>query len=438
MLNKRFVLLCQHFYPEMISTGMHMTELASRLTELGWQVTVYCAQPSWGIDSAKAEPVPAEINYQGICIRRVRTVGRQQGSLLARLLFAVSFLVATGWALWQTRADYPGLVVTTNPPFLGLVGWLYARLLKRPYLLIVYDIYPEIAVQLGALGAHSWLTKLWQRVTELILRTATVVVVIGRDMAAVVKAKVPQGQHGRIVLIPNWSDERQLTPVPKATNPFRQEHGLAGAFVVQYAGRMGRTHNLEPLIEAAQLLRSQNILFQLIGEGAKKAKLEQLVAEYGLINVQFLPYQPLETLSAMLSAADVAVVCLESFYTGLSVPSKAYGVMASATPILGLLDPASEIGQMISETGCRLILCDPTAQQVATVLSELRADPGRRQAMGAAGRQAFLAKYSLTRAALAYDAALTAMLGDSERHAQLLQTAENIVVPVGQGVAGER
>ena len=93
------------------------------------------------------------------------------------------------------------------------------------------------------------------------------------------------------------------------------------------------SHNLEPLIDAARELSDTNVLFQFVGEGAKKPKLEELVASYGLANVQFLPYQPMRRLAETLSAADVAVVCLESGHTGISVPSKAYGVIASGTPI---------------------------------------------------------------------------------------------------------
>lgn len=423
MSNRRFVLLCQHFYPEMISTGMHMTELATRLTDLGWEVVVYCAKPSWGVDKEECKRVPKELVHQGIRILRVPTLGEQQKNLFARALFALSFLFAVVGALWAKRAEYHGLVVTTNPPFLGMVGWLFSRLFQMPYLLIVYDVYPDFAVNLGVLAPNSWLTKLWRRITRLILSEAATTVVIGRDMMEVIKGKMPPHLHERIVLIPNWSDERHVQPVCRAENRFRQEHHGNETFVVQYAGRMGRTHNLEPLLEAARIMAGENVLFQFIGEGAKKAKLEQFVAEHGLCNVQFLPYQPMARLGEMLSAADLAVVCLESFWTGLSVPSKAYGVMASGTPILAFLEPVSEIGQVIAETGCGLVMRDPTAHEVVTAIQSLIADPARRSAMGNAGRKVFLEKYSLQRAALAYDIALTRMLNNRVTE-RILEKAE--------------
>ena len=113
-------------------------------------------------------------------------------------------------------------------------------------------------------------------------------------------------------------------------------------------------------------------------------------------------------LAEMLSAANLSVVCLEQGHTGISVPSKAYGVLASGTPILGILDPAGEIGQMIAETGCG-VLVEPNGEAIAAVIEELMGDEGRCTAMSDAGRTAFLEKYTLGKAASAYDAVLSSV-----------------------------
>ena len=406
-VSKRFALLCQHFYPEMVSTGIHMTELATRLAELGWDVTAYTARPSWG--SELDAEAPARLSYRGVSIVRVPTLGRQQGGLPSRGAFAVSFALSSAWLLWRRRREHHALVITTNPPFLGIVGWLYSVLARTPYLLIVYDVYPEIVVNLGVVSPDSIIAGVWTRLTRAILRRASTVVVIGRDMADIVRSKLPVERHDRVVLIPNWSDEREVRPLARNENPFVEEHGLGDRFVIQYAGRFGRTHNLEPLGDAARLLADTDAYLQFIGEGPKKATLMRMTA--GLENVAFLPYQPMEALAGMLSAADVSVVCLEDGFTGLSVPSKTYGIIASGRPVLGLMDRGSEIGRMIEETGCGIVLEHASGEEVAAALRELIEDPERREAMGRAGRAAFLEGYTLERSSRAYDRALSAMLG---------------------------
>jgi glycosyltransferase involved in cell wall biosynthesis len=408
----RLVLLCEHFYPEMISTGMHMTELATRLTEHGWRITVYTAKPAWGTDDG-AGGAASEIVYEGVRILRVPTVASQRGSLISKAAAALSFALSVSWAAWRDRDRYDGMIITTNPPFMGALGWIFSRVYRRPYLLIVYDVFPDFAISLGVLRPDSLLAGAWRRLTAAILANAAVVVVIGRDMAELIRRKMPARRHDRIVLIPNWSDERHVRPIPAEVNSFRTEHGLEGRFVVQYSGRLGDKHNLEPLVDAARMLRDTNVLFQFVGEGAKKAKLQAMVERYGLTNVQFLPYQPMDRLAETLSAGDIAVVCLELGHTGISVPSKAYGVMAAGTPILGMLDPAGEIAQMIKETGCGLLV-DANPDDVAASIRELIATPSKVAAMGRAAREAFLETYTLSEAAEAYDRALTSMLRERQ------------------------
>jgi len=387
----------------MVSTGMHMTELARRLRKRNWEVTVYCAQPALEEDG---EEVPSEMTHRGIRIKRMPTIGEQRESTASRLVLALTYLASTIRALIGDRGKYDGLLVTTNPPFIGLAGWFMSKVFDKPYVQLVYDVYPDIAEQLGVIEENGVVSALWERMTRLMLNEAASTVVIGRDMADLIGGKLRRKKHGSMHLIPNWSDETVVAPIPRDENPFRREHDVGERILVQYAGRHGKTHNLEPLIEAAESLAEQPILFQFIGGGDKKDKLKRMAQERGLDNVTFLPYQPMDELDTVLAAADLAVVCLESRFTGMSVPSKTYGIMASGTPILGFVDEDSEVGKTIRETGCGFVLEDPTGREVAQHLRSLSGDTSRLDRMGEQGREAFEENYTLEAAAKRYDKVL--------------------------------
>jgi glycosyltransferase involved in cell wall biosynthesis len=147
-------------------------------------------------------------------------------------------------------------------------------------------------------------------------------------------------------------------------------------------------------------------MFQFIGEGAKKSKLRRMARDRKLDNVEFLPYQPLDRRGTMLSAADIGVVCLEGKFTGLSVPSKTYGIMAAGTPILGFLDGESEIGRTIREHKCGVVLENPSGEQVSQVLSSLIQEPERLKELGRRGHCAFKSKFTLNHVAERYDGVL--------------------------------
>lgn len=398
----RVALLCQHFYPEMISTGIHMTELATGLAEKGWTVTVYCAQPSLGISFSNSK-APSLLENKGVKIRRVQSFGSHSRNIFARLLFAMSYIASTAWTVFRDRRYYSGLIVTTNPPFLGLVARFMKLVCHKPYIFIVHDVYPDTAVKLGVMSSTSMLTHIWERITRSILRGADAVVVIGRDMEDVVRQKLEKASSHHIVLIHNWSDEQTVYPIPQERNTFFNEHVPKGWFVVQYSGRMGKTHNLEPLIEAAALLMNEPVFFQFIGDGSKRDILYELAQARGLTNIEFLPYQPMSKLAEVLSTADLAVVCLESSHTGLSVPSKTYGIMASGTPTLGFLALDSEIGRTITDNDCGVVVCNPNGAEVAGIIRDLIQTPDRLREMGTKAYRAFQDNYTLARAVQRYN-----------------------------------
>lgn len=398
---RRVLLLCQHFYPEMISTGMHMTELSVALAKLGWQITVCSAQPTL-LPEKNNQKVPCKMEYCGIKILRVPSLGGHSGGILNRFVFAITYLVMSTLFVIRNIKGFDGVLITTNPPFLGLLGWMISRLFTKPFILIVYDIYPEIVVKLGWFKPNSVIVRIWDYIARLILNGSACNVVIGRDMQELVTQKMKPDRKNKILLIPNWSDDEVVYPVPKSDNSFKKEFCPDDSLVVQYSGRMGRTHNIEPLIEAAELLKDKPFIFQFIGEGAKKSVLQGMSQKKGLKNVYFLPYQPFQRLSEVLSAADVAVVCLESVFTGLSVPSKTYGIMAAATPIIGLLNPLSEIGRTIIENNCGIVLDNPTGASVAKVLLQWLDNREHLQMMGRRGYEAFKRNYTLKVAAQRY------------------------------------
>lgn len=125
--------------------------------------------------------------------------------------------------------------------------------------------------------------------------------------------------------------------------------------------------------------------------------------ERGLDNVMFLPYQPLDELDTVFSAADLSVACLESRFTGMSVPSKTYGIMAAETPMLGFVEAESEVGRTIRDHECGVVTEDPTGEEVAQVVRRLIEHRDQLAEMEARGRAAFEERYALSHAAKRYE-----------------------------------
>ena len=278
-MKNKLLLICQHFYPEMVSTGLHMTELATSLnSNFNIEIEVLCSYPS------KKDFTDKEIadSYKNVNIIRKKSNGKEHGSVINRLLFGFSFFARVLTYIIFHQKKYAGFIITTNPPFLGLTTVLLKRLFGKPYFLIVYDVYPDLAIKMGILKQKSLTAKLWNFITITILKNANRFSVIGRDMERIILNKA-RGLEAKSVLICNWSDPGHVKPIAVAENIFLKQYPkLKNKFLFVYSGNMGRTHNMEDILILAKVFETENdYIFLIIGGGAKfdKVMLPKLLNE---------------------------------------------------------------------------------------------------------------------------------------------------------------
>ncbi|MEK7707308.1 MAG: glycosyltransferase family 4 protein, partial [Verrucomicrobiota bacterium] len=345
------------------ATGQLLSELCEDLSETH-EVTVVAGRPynmaCWG----SVSPILAETRG------RVRIL-RAYNPRLNKRLFAARVLNLLSYFCFSFLAGFfarrPEVVVAeTDPPVLGLIGLLFAKLHRAKFVFYVQDLFPEVGVALGQLH-NPLLIKLLDAGTRQILRGADAVVVLGHDMRERVKAKACC-RASRIRIISNWVDTRKLRPQPKQ-NPFREQHQLGGCFVVMYSGNLGLSQGLHRVIEIAAAMQDlPTVRFVFVGEGAAKERLLTRARALGLKNVLLLPYQPKESLSYSLSAADVHLVTLERGLAGLIVPSKVYGILAAGRPFIAAVEEESDIAELIRQGRCGIRVEPNSVEQLRAAI----------------------------------------------------------------------
>jgi glycosyltransferase involved in cell wall biosynthesis len=260
-----------------------------------------------------------------------------------------------------------------------------------PFIYWVQDLYPDVAVAFGLLRARAPATLAFEQLSRASLRLASKVVAIGEVMGERLLRKGLESS--KLSIIHNWSDAA-IGEVPKATNWFLDRHSLRGKFVVQYSGNMGRGHEFATLLNAAERLQHRSdVAFLFIGEGAKRAEIEDAVRTRRLGNVTLLPYQRREDLPYSLGAADLSAISLSDGLEGLIVPSKLYGVLASGKPALHFGSPRSEIARVLEQEQCGRAIPHGDVDGAVRYIEELADHPERAAELGARGRAAFLARY---------------------------------------------
>ncbi len=103
-----------------------------------------------------------------------------------------------------------------------------------------------------------------------------------------------------------------------------------------YSGNIGLSGDVEVLIDVAEKIRRDDIIFLIIGDGAKKQMIREKAEKLVLKNIIFLPWQPADELPFSLSSASIAVVSLGVKTSRLAVPSKLYNCLSVGAPLLCL------------------------------------------------------------------------------------------------------
>jgi glycosyltransferase involved in cell wall biosynthesis len=334
------------------------------------------------------------MEHRGIKILRVGNTQFEKNSILGKILNSTTFFLGTVHRSLTLPRDTVVLVVT-NPPILPFVPYLLSFLRKQKFVCLIHDVYPDIAVRLGYLRQGGILCRLWERMNQRMMHGAAAVIVLGRDMEKKIREKLDPSDWGKIRVIPNWSDEDAICPLEKGDNPFLREIGLSpSAFIVQYSGNMGLSHDMETIIEAANRLQDIPVRFLFIGGGGKREKIGKMVADLGLENVLFLPYQPKENLRYSLACSDVSLVCLEEGVEGLSVPSKYYGILASGRPVIALMAERSEVAMSVRESGCGFVVPPGDPDALAERIRYLFDHPDAVREMGKKARESLERNYS--------------------------------------------
>ncbi|HEY9614641.1 glycosyltransferase family 4 protein [Allocoleopsis sp.] len=383
--NRRIKLsiITQFYPPDYAATGQLIEELALQLGQLGMPVQIFTGQPGYAFHEKSA---PAIEQLDQVRIKRSRTTRLWSKRIRGKALNGLLFCLRSGVHLLRNRSRGDVLLLTTAPPFLPILGYLVHKTFGLPYVCLLYDLYPDVAVELKVVAREHWAVRLWDTINCHVWRRAQKIIVLSTTMKDRVVAKCPEITD-KISVIHNWADPNQIAPIAKHQNWFAQAFNLVDTFTVLYSGNMGRCHDMETILEAAKLLKDEPIQFVFIGNGAKRPGFRTQASQLGLKNCQFLPYQDKENLPYSLTACDLSLVSVSPGMEGLVAPSKLYPALAAGRPLAIICEQHSYLRSMLEESGCGEAFNNGDPEGLAAFIRRLASDSQLTKQMGQAGRR---------------------------------------------------
>lgn len=375
--------LTQFFPPDFAPTGQLIEELVRQLSQQGVSVDVFTGQPGYAFKDAEAPDLEC---LGSIRVKRSRVAQLWPERIRGKAINGVLFLLRAALHLVLHWRKIELLLITTAPPFFPVVGYFANLCFGIPYVCILYDLYPDIAVELGVLQHHHWLVRVWQQFNLRVWRRAQGIIVLSPAMKQHIAQQCPE-VAAKISVIHSWANPELIVPIPKQENWFALRYRLIEPFTVLYSGNMGRCHDIDTIVEAATLLRDEPIKFVWIGDGAKRKVLADQGKHLGLTNLLFLPYQEKDILPYSLTSCDLSLVSVSAGMDCLLAPSKLYSALSAGRPIAVVCPPESYLKDLVRDANCGVVIPNGDGQGLANFIRQLAGDRTLVAQLGESGRR---------------------------------------------------
>jgi colanic acid biosynthesis glycosyl transferase WcaI len=397
----RITFLCQYFPPEMGAPAARTWEHTREWVAQGHAVTVVTGfpnHPTGILQPGYQGKILMRESPAGIDLLRTWVYCAPNKGFFRRSLNFLSFF-GSSLLFGGLLTPRPDVVIGTSPQFFcAVAAYLLSGWKRVPFVFEVRDIWPQSAIELGAIR-NRLLIRLLEAMEGQLYRRARLIIIVAESTRPYLLAKGVPAE--KIALIPNGIDEHFLKAASRDPAQIRAEYGWQEKFLVGYIGTHGMSHALATVLDAAERLQMDpSIHFLFVGEGAEKEELTRLARERCLTNVTFLPAQPREELAAFYRACDIGLVPLRRLPIFRKVlPSKLFEWMGVGCPVICSVE--GEAAQLVEASKGGQCIEPESVEALVSALRRLQEDPTRRAEMGSAGAAFVKARY--TRAHLAQD-----------------------------------
>lgn len=291
--------------------------------------------------------------YDGYNVLRVKIGNMQKTNIIEKGITTITlenkFLSAIKKYCSDTKFD---LIMYSTPPitFSKVIDYVKKRDGAKTYLLLK-DIFPQNAVDLGMFSERSLFYKYFRQKEKKLYRTSDHIGCMSQANVDYVIKHNPYVNPEIVHVSPNSVDMQSDTIDKENRQMIRNKYNIpeeAKAFV--YGGNLGKPQGIPFLIKCLDANTNRSDCFFVIsGTGTEYPKLKAYIDEEKPTNVLLINGLPKDEYEELVLACDVGLIFLDHRFTIPNFPSRILAYMQKKMPVIACTDPNTDMGRIITE-----------------------------------------------------------------------------------------
>lgn len=278
------------------------------------------------------------------------------------------------------------LVIYSTPPITlqKAVEYVKKRDNALTYLLLK-DIFPQNAVDLGMLSKNGLKALLYQYFRNKEKRLYNISDVIGCMTPANVRFVLENNNFidkQKLEVCPNSIELTEYVKVENK-NTLKEKYGIPlNVTTFIYGGNLGKPQGIDFLIKCLDSNRkNRSVYFIIVGAGTEFEKLKLYLEIEKIDNVKLFKHLPKEEYELLVNSCDVGLIFLDKRFTIPNFPSRLLSYMHASMPVLAATDVNSDLGDILEE-GKFGLWCESSNVKVFNEKVRILEDLSLREVMG--------------------------------------------------------
>ena len=293
----------------------------------------------------------------GVNILGVKTLNIQKTNILEKgietLLIESQYISAIKKYLWNIEFD---LILYTTPPitFTGVVDYLKRKNPQAISYLLLKDIFPQNAVDIGLFREKSLFNKYFRRKEVKLYRQSDY---IGCMSPANVNFLLTHNDYinkEKVEVAPNSIELAEQTVLAQEQRDnIKKKYDLPlDKPVFIYGGNLGKPQGIGFLIQCLDVNKNrEDCHFLIVGSGTEYPLIKEWYDTVNPNSVSIYERLPKADYDLLVQCCDVGLIFLDHRFTIPNYPSRLLSYLEYKMPVLCATDPNTDIGRIAEDNG---------------------------------------------------------------------------------------